>query len=118
MMKLRLILFFIIVLVVTGSNIVQPLLIGQIPIDRFAEPFFKCYGRRPSQLFINLCGIYGVAPVVARPVLYICNQLFGSAWRTPQFFVHFLAQQLYQRYILPFVEAADIIGLSVPAIMK
>ena len=91
---------------------VQPFCIGQVPVDRFGQPLFKCYRWLPAQRFVDLAGIDGITPVVTGTVFDISNELLTGSGTAAQLFIHQLTQQFHQVDVFPFIESADIIGLT------
>src|ERR1700721_2398011 len=61
--------------VMAGCHFLNPSLVGQIPLPGLADPGFKSLLRLPAQFALDLARIHGVAPVVARTVFDIPNQL-------------------------------------------
>src|SRR5262245_23176035 len=56
-----------------ASNIFDPLLVGQIPIDRFAKSRFKAFSWCPMELAADFARVDCIASVVPRPVLHERN---------------------------------------------
>src|SRR5687768_2495821 len=106
------ILLFVIVLVGAGGYIPQPFLVLQVPVNGFAQPLFKGHTGLPSQFPVYFAGVERIPAVVARPVLYIGNQLFAGTLGPAQLVIHLPAQFLYQVYVFPLVKPADIIGAA------
>ena len=51
----------------------------QVPLDGLAQSAGKTFARRPAQFASDLGAVHGVSPIMAGPVLYICDQRFIPA---------------------------------------
>ena len=72
----------------------------------------------PAQFAFQLRGVDGVTQVVALAVGYVGNQVEGVAFGVSQEAVHCLDDDLDQVDVLPFVEAADVVGVGYLAFME
>src|SRR6516164_238872 len=72
-----LVVFFVIGLIFTAAHPGEPPGIGLIPRDRLAQAFIKPDRRFPTYLGLDLLTVERVAAVVARTILYVCEQSFG-----------------------------------------
>src|SRR5690606_145669 len=113
-----LILLFVVLLVSAAGYMLQPVLVGQVPVHGFFQSLFKLQGRLPAQLLVQLGGIYSIAQVVAGAVLYKSDQLGGSAGGAFQLFVHDHAKEIDQVNVLPLVNPADIVCFTGTALME
>ena len=76
-----LVIFFVIGLIFAATHTGEPLGIGFIPCNRLAQPVIECDRRFPADFGIDLFAVEGVAAVVARTILHVCEQSFGLAHR-------------------------------------
>src|SRR5699024_3356840 len=63
--------------VLPAQDVLPPVLIVQIPLNGLADARVKCILGLPAKLRLNLCGVNGIAPVVARPVRHKADQALG-----------------------------------------
>ena len=54
-----------------------PVFVVQIPPDSFLNAVFKGRLREPAQLVVDLCGIDGIAAIVAGAVFYVLDEGLG-----------------------------------------
>ena len=66
----------------------------------------------------QLRGVDGITEVVAFAIGYVGNEVEGVAFGMSQEAVHRLDDDLDQVDVLPFVEAADVVGVGYPAFME
>src|SRR5687768_11726864 len=105
------VLLLIIVLVGACCHAFEPVCVLKVPVDRFAQPFFKGDTGLPAELLINLTGINGIPPVMTRTVFYICDEFFAGAAGSSQFLIYELAKQFYKVNVFPFIKPANVIRL-------
>ena len=105
--------FFVVLLIFTGSNIFYPLFIGQIPIDCFLEPFFECERWSPAEFALKFRRIDGVSEIVSGTVGNECYEFPAFALRSTELSVHNIAKKTYKVDIFPFVVATDIVRIAV-----
>src|SRR5687768_5099248 len=99
-------------LVFPAGHMLQPFPVLKVPVDGEAEALLEGDARLPSQLAVDLGGIDGVTAVVTGTVLYVGDEGLARAGRVAQLLVHQPAEQLHQVDVPPFVEPADVIGLT------
>ena len=56
---------FVILLIGTTGYMIQPILIGQVPVDSQVYPFLELQAGLPSQFFLDFGCIYRIAMVMA-----------------------------------------------------
>ena len=105
-------------LIGAAGNVFQPFGIVQVPVNCLGKALFEGDGGGPAQFFIDFRGINSVAAVMSGTVFYIGNQYFACTGCITQFFIHLLTEQFDEVDIPPFVKSANIIGLTVLAVMK
>ena len=81
----------------------------EIPSDCFFDAFFELEGRFPAQFLLELRGVYRIAQIVPGSVSDIGNQFFARAFRPSQESVDGFDDDLDQVYVLPLVEAPDVV---------
>ena len=62
-----------------------PIQVIQIPLYSFANAGFEGFFRGPAQFLFDFTGVYGVAPVVARAVVYSGDQVAVAFFLWAQF---------------------------------
>lgn len=94
----------VVVLVVTGEDVLPPGLIVQIPLNGLLDAVSKLGLRQPAQLVVNLGGVDGVAHIVTLAVGNMDDEAFGLA--------QCLADELDDVDVLHLVVAAHIVDLT------
>ena len=94
-----------------------PGLVVQVPLYGFAQAGFEGFPGFPTQFFLDFAGVYGVAAVVARAILYV-----GDLVPVTGFFgghiLQYVADGLYHFNISFFVVATDVVGLPRFAVLR
>ena len=104
--------FFIIFLIFSGSDIIHPLLVVQIPADGLLDALLKLQRRLPTQLPLQLRRINRIAQIVSGTVGHIGDQIHVLSFLTPQQTIHRVDHDLDDVDILPLVETADVVCLG------
>ena len=104
--------FFVILLIIPGSHIVQPGLVVQVPADGFLDALLELEGRLPAQLPLQLGGVDGIAKVMPGTVRHIGDEVHVFAGGAVQQPVHGIDEHLHDVDVLPLVEPADVVGLG------
>src|SRR4051812_33840170 len=68
-------------LVLAARDVLAPLRVIQIPLDRAAQPALEALARRPAQLPLDLARIDRIPVIVARTVLHERDQAVMAACR-------------------------------------
>src|SRR5436853_534628 len=68
------VLLLVVIAVVARSNLVDPLEVRAVPVDRLSQTLFESHLRRPAQFRLGFRAVDGVAPVVTRSVLDVADQ--------------------------------------------
>ena len=110
--------FFVILFVVTGSNVIHPLLILQIPFHRLLDAFLELQAGFPTQFALQLAGVNGIAHVVAGTVSNVRYQVHILAFFAAKQTINRINHHLDDVDVLPLVEAADVVGLGYLALME
>ena len=109
---------FVILLVVAARYIVEPFLVVEVPAHGLLDAFFELQTRFPAQFLLELGGVDGVAGVVAQTVRYISDQVHVLAFGAAEEPVNGLDDDLDDVDVLPFVEAADVVGFGNLPVME
>ena len=94
----------IIVLVLTGNDVLPLLAVVQIPLDGLLDAVGELGLRQPAQLIVALRRIDGIAHIVALAVGDVGDQAFGLA--------KLLADQLHNVDIAHLVDPADVVHIA------
>ena len=108
----------VVAFVVAGGNVVHPFLVVEIPADGLFDAFLELQARFPAELALELAGVDGVAHVVAEAVGDVGYQLVAVAFGVAEEAVNRLDHHADYVDVLPFVEAADVVGLSDLAVVE
>ena len=104
--------------ILARGDIVHPLLVVQIPADGLFDTFFELEARFPAQFGLQLVGIDGIAQVVSGAVGHVGNELLACPLWVAQQTVNGFDDHLHDINILPFVETADIVGVTNLALVE
>lgn len=102
----------IILLVIAGSNVVEPGLIVEVPLDGLLDAFLKLEAGFPSELALQFAGVDGVAQVVAFAVGDVRDQVHVFALFPAKQTVGGVDERLHDVDVLPLVETADVVGVG------
>ena len=102
----------VIPLVVSARHVVHPCLIVQIPADGLLYAFFELEAWFPAKLSLKFARVDGVTHVVALAVGHVSDEVHVLALLATKQAVNGLDDNLYYVDVLPFVEAADVVGVS------
>ena len=108
----------VILLVVAAGDVVQPFLVVEVPAHRLLDAFLELQGRLPAQFLLELGGINGIAGIVTQAVRDIGDQVHVLAFGTAKQLIDCLNHDLDDVDVLPFVEAADVVGFGNFAVME
>ena len=109
---------FVILLVVAAGDVVQPFLVVEVPAHGLLDAFFELQRRFPAQLALQLTTIDGIAGIVAQAVGNVSNQVQVFAFGTAEEPIDGLDDDLDDVDVLPFVEAADVVGFGDLPVME
>src|SRR5690554_292096 len=101
-----------------GEHTIHPFLVAQVPAYGLGEPFLKLQGGFPTQFAAQFFGVNGVALIVSRTVLHKGDEAGRITLRPVQLLIHHLAKQVNEVDVLPFVEAANVVGLAHFSLVK
>ena len=108
----------VVLLVVTGGDVIEPLLVIEVPTDGFLDAFFELERGFPAEFALEFGGVDSIAHIVSGTVGNVRNEVqISSFWTTKQT-IHGSDDGLDDVDILPFVESADIIGISNLTLME
>ena len=110
--------FFVVLFVVAGGDVVHPFLVVEVPADGFFDAFLELERRFPTKFFLELGGVDGVALVVAGAVGNVGDEVHVLAFLTAEQTVDCLDYYLDDVDVLPFVKAADVVGLGNLALVE
>ena len=110
--------FCVVFLVLTGGDVIHPLLVVEVPADSLFDAFLELEGGFPAELVLELGGVDGVAQVVAGAVGDIGDELLAGAFRVAEQTVHGLDNNLHDVDILPLIEAADVVSIARLALVE
>ena len=97
---------------------VQPGLVVEVPADGLLDAFLELKGGFPAQFALEFRGVDGVAGIVTETVGDIGYQVVGTAFGVAEEAVNGPDHDLDEVDVLPFVEAADVVGLGDLAFME
>src|ERR1700685_908788 len=104
----------------------------EIPRNGRLQARFQGDPRTKTALFLDLCTVNRVTPVMARPVGHIAQEAFtgyaprcGRVWKAPakflvgaEFLINNSAHHTHQSYVFAFGAAADVVHLTDPAVLQ
>ena len=90
----------------------------EIPSDGLLYTLFELEAWLPTQFLLELGAVDGIACIVAETVCDVGDELKAEALRVAEDPVHCLDHDLDQVYVLPLVEAADVVCLCDFAFME
>ena len=102
----------VVLLVGAGGDVIHPLLVVEIPAHGLFDAFLELEGGLPAQFVLELGGVDSVAQVVPGAVGHIGDELLAGAFRVAEQAVHGLDDHLHDVYVLPLIEAADVVGIA------
>ena len=108
----------IILLIVTRGHVVQPLLVVEIPADSLLDTLLKLQRGLPSELFLQLRRVDGIAQIVAGTVCNEGNEIHILTFLTTQQTVNGLDDHFDDVDVLPLVETTDIISVGNLTLME
>ena len=108
----------VVLLVGAGGDVVEPLLIVQVPADGLLYALFKLQARLPAQLALQLAAVDGIAEVVSGTVGDVGDEIHVLALLTSEQPVDGIDQHAYDVDVLPLVEAADVVSLGNHPLME
>ena len=100
---------FVVGLIVTTRDILEPLFIIEIPLYCFLDAFLKLEARLPSQFSLQLGGVDGIAGIVSRSVGDEGDEVEVLALLPSEQPVDGLYDNLDDVDVLPLVEASDVV---------
>src|SRR4029077_10034209 len=80
-----LVIFFIIAAIFSRPDIVQPLLVTAVPLNRLAQAVVQGDLRLPAQLRLNFIASQGIPAIMSPSILNVSNQRFGFLSQSKQF---------------------------------
>jgi len=110
--------FFVILFVVAARDVVEPFLVVEVPAHRFLDAFLELQGRFPAEFLLELGGVNRVAGVVAQAVRHVGDEVQVFAFGAAEEPVDGLDHDLDDVDVLPFVEAADVVGFGNLSVME
>ena len=108
----------VVLLVVARGDIVHPFLVVEIPTYGSFNAFLKLQAGLPSEFTLQLPAINGVAHIMAGSVGDVGDEVLIFALLTAEQTVDGLDDDMDDIDILPFVEAADVIGVGNLTLME
>lgn len=94
----------VVVLILAVYDVLPPLTVVEIPLDRFLDAIRKLRLRQPAELVVYLCGVDSIAHVVTLAVGDMGDEALRLAER--------LADYLYDVDVLHLVVTADVVHLA------
>ncbi len=108
----------VILLVITGSDVVHPGLVVKVPADGFLYALFKLEGGFPAKLALELGGVNGISQIVPGAVCDVGDKVHVCTFRAAQEPVYGVNEHLDDVDVLPFVEAANVVGFGNLTLME
>ena len=93
-------------------------MVVEVPADGFFDAFLELEGGFPAEFALELGGVDGVAHVVAGAVGDVGDEVEVLAFGTAEEAVNGVDEDLDEVDVLPFVEAADVVGLGHLALVE
>ena len=110
--------FLVILLVVAAGNVVEPFLVVEVPAHRLLDAFLELEAWFPAEFLLELGGVNRVARVVAQAVRHVGDEVHVLAFRAAEQPIDSLDDDLDDVDVLPFVEAADVVGFGNLPVME
>ena len=98
----------IVVLVVAAGDIVEPLLIVEIPFHSLLNTLFKLKTWLPTEFLLEFSRVDCIARIVARTIRNIGDEVQVLPFLTTEKPVNGVYYYLYDINVLPLVETADV----------
>ena len=108
----------VVTLVIAARHVVHPLLVVKVPAHGFLYAFLELQARLPAQLALQLARVDGIAHIVALAVGHVGYQVHVLTVLAAEQSVDGLDDNLYDVYVLPLVEAADVVRVGSLAVVE
>ena len=108
----------VILLVVARGDIVEPLLIVEIPADGLLDAFLKLKTWLPAKFALKFSGVDGITSIMTEAVGDVGDEVEIFAFLASKESVNGIDDRLDYVGVLPLVEAADVVGFSNLAIVE
>ena len=109
---------FIIPFVFSRGDVVQPLLVVEIPSNSLLNAFFKLEAWFPAEFALELGGVDGITGIVTEAVGDVGDEVEIFAFLTAKESVNGVDDNLDDVDVLPFVESSDVVGFSNGALVE
>ena len=108
----------IISLVFTTCNVIEPFFVVEVPTDGAFDAFFELKRWLPTKFALEFRRVDGITGIVTKAVGDVGNEVEGVAFGVAEDLIYGLNHYLDEVDVLPFVEAADVVGLGYLAFVK
>ena len=102
----------VIIQIIAGGDVIQPLLVVEVPTDSLFDAFLELEGGFPSEFVLELGGVDGITKVMTGAVGDVGDELLAGAFRVAEEAVDSLNHHLHNVDVLPFIEAADVVSIT------
>ncbi len=110
--------FLVILLVVAAGDVVEPFLVVKVPAHRLLDAFLELQRRFPAEFLLELGGVNRIAGVVAQTIRHVGDEVQVLAFGATEQLIDSFNHDLDDVDVLPFVEAADVVGFGNFAVME